>query len=188
MHGPIHQPLHVHRCAFTWTLSKTSACAFPQTAWERWMDNTWKSLLDDGLDAGLMNNWLFTYQYILLFSCQDCRIIELKKTASKVQCGPSYPSLAPSLSSLQGHSLEWISQVKSFPCTPWMRRGFIMCFGHRWRCSLKVTFCEGTWNYISNTQNAPPPHADLNNSVTLDSSADGTCKSANANQCGFIAF
>lgn len=188
MHGPIHQPLHVHRCTFTWTLSKTRACAFPQTAWERWMDNTWKSLLDDGLDAGLMNNWLFTYQYFLLFSWQDCRIKELKKTASKVQCGPSYPSLALSLSGLQGHSLEWISQVKSFPCTPRMRSGFIMCFGQRWRRSLKVTFCEGTGNYISNTQNAPPPHADLNNSVTLDSSADGTCKSANANRCGFITF
>lgn len=54
-------------CTFTWTLSKTRACAFPQTAWERWMDNTWKSLLDDGLDAGLMNNWLFTYQHFSAF-------------------------------------------------------------------------------------------------------------------------
>ncbi|KAF4094790.1 hypothetical protein G5714_023868 [Onychostoma macrolepis] len=43
-------------------------------------------------------------------SAKDCRIKELKKTASKVQCGPSYPSLALSLSGLQGHSLEWISQ------------------------------------------------------------------------------
>lgn len=54
-------------CTFTWTLSKTRACAFPQTAWKRWMDNTWKSLLDDGLDAGLMNNWLFTYQHFSAF-------------------------------------------------------------------------------------------------------------------------
>lgn len=31
------------------------------------MDNTWKSLLDDGLNAGLMNNWLFTYQHFSAF-------------------------------------------------------------------------------------------------------------------------
>ncbi len=91
MHGPIHQPLQVHRCTFTWTLSKTRACAFPQTAWERWMDNTWKSLLDDGLDAGLMNNWLFTYQYFLLFSWQDWRIKELKKNCYQSAVRPILP-------------------------------------------------------------------------------------------------
>lgn len=69
MHGPSINPCRFAdvTCTFTWTLSKTRACTFPQTAWERWMDNTWKSLLDDGLDAGLMNNWLFTYQHFSAF-------------------------------------------------------------------------------------------------------------------------